>query len=36
MFEFLIGVAVGGAVMVVFPKVYNFILDKYTGIKSDM
>lgn len=35
MFEFVIGVVVGAAVVVVFPKVYTFLLDKYIGIKSD-
>jgi hypothetical protein len=35
MFEFLIGVVVGAAVVVVFPKIYNFLFAKYTDVSGE-
>lgn len=34
MFEFVIGVVVGGVIVVVFPKVYNFLKAKYDGLSQ--
>jgi hypothetical protein len=34
MFEFIIGAAAGTAVVVIFPKIYNFLFGKYTELKD--